>query len=1050
MRKIFDVMKNFFTICVLCLTLSLSGEVKAVDDLMINGDLEIWNTGSAFPDGWGTLLYPANTQSNYSKKTEKAFSGTNALALVYTSSSNHCRFNSPAVTLEAGTYIVKSHMKGEATIRWVRLVKEGMSSLDTPGDEAILPQGSTIFPFTYDQQDWADMRLVFIVPQSKAGKYAVTYSVNKTVAPDHFMLDAVSIYKQPELEGNNWQSELLSVDTDGKLTYHQDEYGFTLPDFSHAGYRGGGVLIPQVPVVKEISPIPGDNTAHIQDAIDEVGKLSMDAKGIRGALLLKAGKYEIAGSLKILYSGVVLRGEGSGEDPTTSTIIYGTGTTRRRLIDMNGTKDGQWSTSITNKTNITDDRVVAGSKSFHVANASAYSVGDQIAIRHPSTQAWLDAVDGGVGPVVVAEWTTADALEIVYNRYVTDVDYNTNEITVEAPVFYTLDKSVSQSYIHKFSTSHIIKESGVEDLRLDTYYNPSVTTKRSSCETYCSDEQHANEALGTSNAENIWVRNVVAAHFCDMVFNIRYTTRSTIENCKAIDCVSVIEGGKRYNFNMHFGTQLVLFKNCYASYGRHHFVSNGTTSVSGNVIKDCVSEYSYATTEGHRRWTQGILFDNFIDRKTNSGVPLGFYNRGSYGTSHGWTMAHGVMWNTTVSDPNDLGGTCKGAALIVLQKPPTAQNYAIGCFAGQIDENGSFKGHFPGYIEGNNRPGLQPASLYNAQLNERLKNLSSDASLKMIYMGVTQNVAGTTYDPPKLRGFSSDVYEYDYTLSIEQKESPEISTETNHQGAHVYVFPAKNVTGSETDRTIIIQVVAENGSTQEYKILLTQYKGYINGIPVEAGTNKGGFVQASGIYTRNLESNHGDFYGDWGIRPHSTSETYVVTPTLDNGAGTLTIWVKQWNTTGSSTLRIQTATASAPDWVTRYNIPSSELKSSWQMKSCKLDINDPTIQVKFWIDRPTVTSGNRALNFYFDDIKITPYGENSSLGEMSLNDKIKIYILNKTLVIETEELLPYTVYDIAGQLSSQGEAFGKTTIPLTRKGVFIVKAGSVVKKIVAQ
>ena len=57
---------------------------------------------------------------------------------------------------------------------------------------------------------------------------------------------------------------------DGKLVYVPDEQGNTIPDSSHAGYGGGGVPIPTVPVKETIWPVAGDNTANIQAAIDKV------------------------------------------------------------------------------------------------------------------------------------------------------------------------------------------------------------------------------------------------------------------------------------------------------------------------------------------------------------------------------------------------------------------------------------------------------------------------------------------------------------------------------------------------------------------------------------------------------------------------------------------------------------------------------------------------------------------------------------------------------------------------------------------------------------
>ena len=111
----------------------------------------------------------------------------------------------------------------------------------------------------------------------------------------------------------------------GRLVYVPDEQGNTIHDASHAGYRGGGAAIPTVPVRETIWPAAGDNTAHIQAAIDKVSSRPLDAAGFRGAVLLKAGYYRAAGPLKIQASGVVLRGEGMGD---TGTILIGTGTGR--------------------------------------------------------------------------------------------------------------------------------------------------------------------------------------------------------------------------------------------------------------------------------------------------------------------------------------------------------------------------------------------------------------------------------------------------------------------------------------------------------------------------------------------------------------------------------------------------------------------------------------------------------------------------------------------------------------------------------------------------
>src|SRR5688572_4332791 len=97
---------------------------------------------------------------------------------------------------------------------------------------------------------------------------------------------------------------------DGRLAYHADPRGNRVPDFSYAGYRGGDVEIPDVPVRVVVSHKSGDQTPRIQAALDHVASRPPDEHGVRGAVLLMPGRYEIAGGLKIRASGVVLRGSG--------------------------------------------------------------------------------------------------------------------------------------------------------------------------------------------------------------------------------------------------------------------------------------------------------------------------------------------------------------------------------------------------------------------------------------------------------------------------------------------------------------------------------------------------------------------------------------------------------------------------------------------------------------------------------------------------------------------------------------------------------------------
>jgi len=507
----------------------------------------------------------------------------------------------------------------------------------------------------------------------------------------------------------SWQSALLSVDNSGNLTYNADAKGFIIPDFSHAGYMGGGVDIPVVPVVKEISAISGDNTQHIQDAIDYVGSLPLNNQGIRGALLLKAGRYHVFGTLYVKYDGVVLRGVGQGEDSLTSTIIYARENVpeQRDVIvlgnssQINGMK--QMSNTISN---ITDTKVAVGTCSFSVENPALYNVGDRIIIYHPCTQAWINAVDsGGVpypdpdAPTDPDERWIVNQLPVNYNRYITAIVGN--KITVDAPVFYTLTKSISQCYIYKPNMTGLVKQLGLENLRID------IETLGGE------DENHAWQAARFKSCENAWAQNCTFVHFGQSGIITEACTRSTFANCSAIDPVAIITGERMYNFNTYTYSQLNLFTNCYARNGRHHYVSNGTSSTSGNVFLRCTSDGINSVSEGHRQWTQGMLYDNHRETNMKRDFVLGLYNRVNMGTGHGWAAVQSFLWNCDVDATYGKIG---------LQQPPTGQNYAIGCFAKTITGNPVNVTNFTrGYVEGQNKSGLMPQSLYEAQLAYRKK-----------------------------------------------------------------------------------------------------------------------------------------------------------------------------------------------------------------------------------------------------------------------------------------------------------------------------------------
>src|SRR6478672_11315918 len=71
-------------------------------------------------------------------------------------------------------------------------------------------------------------------------------------------------------------SEWVHPGPDGKLVYKTTQAGDRIMDFSHAGYMGGGVALPDVPVKRTVKPTGGADADAIQGAIDEVAAMPLE------------------------------------------------------------------------------------------------------------------------------------------------------------------------------------------------------------------------------------------------------------------------------------------------------------------------------------------------------------------------------------------------------------------------------------------------------------------------------------------------------------------------------------------------------------------------------------------------------------------------------------------------------------------------------------------------------------------------------------------------------------------------------------------------------
>jgi len=232
----------------------------------------------------------------------------------------------------------------------------------------------------------------------------------------------------PRLATSRW----VFIDPSGRLGYQTLPQGDHIIDFSHAGYGGGGVALPTVPVKRTVAPSGGDDTAAIQAAIDAVAQLPLEG-GVRGAVLLAPGSFQLSGDdgLALGASGVVLRGSGAGEGGTRITL----GGTARAFLRMRGT--GSWTTTGTPAA-IIDSYVPSGAQAFHVADASGFRVGDAVLIDRPVTSAWISlmGMDKLVRTGKAQTWLRPGS--IVHSDRVIGAIAG-NQITLDAPLTDSFD-----------------------------------------------------------------------------------------------------------------------------------------------------------------------------------------------------------------------------------------------------------------------------------------------------------------------------------------------------------------------------------------------------------------------------------------------------------------------------------------------------------------------------------------------------------------------------------------------------------------------------------
>jgi hypothetical protein len=485
-------------------------------------------------------------------------------------------------------------------------------------------------------------------------------------------------------------SRWVSIDpsNSGRLTYRTLPYGDRIADFSYAGYMGGGILLPHVPVLRTIAPSGGDDSAAIQRVIDEVSTMPL-TNGIRGAIVLKPGTFHCSQTIRIAASGVILHGNGGAKGGTTLEL-----TGQPHLaIAIAGAKYIQ---NLGIIAHISQPYVPSGSRSITFDNASEFNPGDTIRITRHTTPQWLHFM--GMDKLFrdgKPETWVGDSISTI--RTITGRQGNV--VTLDVPLTDSYDRSFlppEGAEAGKIVITGRIEQDAVESLHI-------VAPARG-----VAMGDPLFRAITLSGLRDGWIRDILIDDTTEGIDAAPDTSRITIKNVVIHHTTTITSSAKPADFALR-GTQLLVLR-CGSVGNDLFYVITGARNQGPNVVLDSVFRGN-GRIQPHQRWSTGFLVDN--TRVPEGGIDL--MNRGEMGTGHGWTMAWGVVWNSSASS-------------LVIQEPPGAANWAIGASGSEETAPMKIIGQrrrdagpdLPkGIIESPNHK-VEPNSLYRAQLAERL------------------------------------------------------------------------------------------------------------------------------------------------------------------------------------------------------------------------------------------------------------------------------------------------------------------------------------------
>lgn len=495
-----------------------------------------------------------------------------------------------------------------------------------------------------------------------------------------------------------WRSSLYPEDwTPGFETEHG-----RLRDFSHAGYRGGGVDLPVPAASAARSAL--DHGADPTGATDSTAAIQAAVDAGPGTIWFPPGRYRVDGQLTVSTSGTVLLGAGSAE----TTLWFTSGSLNHSAhLRFAGRPAAILGADLTRD-------VVPEDASVGVAAGSGIEVGDEVWVGITITDAF--AADHGMEEY----WGfSRGAWRPFFRRTVTAVEAGTDgseEVHLDVSLPYALGQrdgariEVVDGYLEGVGLAGVAVTNAVD---WETAWSH--------------DQVHAVSFDGVRDA---WMRDVASEesqdhpgfHLQSSGVLVRNSRRVTLAELNLGHSQNRGEGGNGYLIEVRT-SNAVLVRDSTAVAGRHNLIQNWDFGTSDLVFLRTHSAGAEAFTsptddrgalacsETHHALAIAVL----VDHSTVTDC-WKLANRLAFSSGAGHTATESVFWN--VQGSGELASLQYGRGYVVGTQGVTVRTEVLDVW----DSLGTQPEDF---VEGEGQAeSLEPASLYEDQLARRLATSS--------------------------------------------------------------------------------------------------------------------------------------------------------------------------------------------------------------------------------------------------------------------------------------------------------------------------------------